>query len=166
MGIEVPKDESGASTKLAEIMWLMLNPGTFGRNIYSAHIDQSHFYDKGCEELIREATGSTGTIIPPRQCRNCLMFHEKEKCELYLCRETFQLFKAEATHDKHHHRKCGEDKVVQATKDGKRNQWHITWALMNGRLIKQLCCKQNVVKYASLPRNDIDFSKGMSRVIN
>jgi hypothetical protein len=143
----------------------MLNPGTFGRNIYFAHIDQSHFYDKGCEELIREATGSTGTIIHPRQCRNCIMFHEEEKCKFYLCRETFQLFKDETTHDQHHHRKCGEDKMIQATKDGKRNQWHITWALMNGRLITQLCYKQNMVKYVSLPQNNVDFTKGMRRVI-
>jgi hypothetical protein len=82
--ISIPEDKLGASKKLAEIMWLMLNPRTFFRNIYFAHIDQSHFYGKVCEELLRDATGSTGSVISP-MCKNCLMFHGEEKCQYFLC---------------------------------------------------------------------------------
>ena len=44
-------------------------PGVFGRNIYFAHIDQSHYYDKNCEEVLKEAASASGCDVPP-MCRN------------------------------------------------------------------------------------------------
>jgi hypothetical protein len=163
-GIQIPVDETGGSAKLAEIMWVMLNPAIFGRNIYFAHIDQSHYYDRNCEELLRDAARASGGKVPPI-CKNCLMFHNNE-CTYTLCHETFQLFKSDAEHFEQHKGKCNEDQKIQATKDGRRKQWHMTWALMHGKLLTQTCCKESIAETITLPQNDIDFKQGLRKVID
>ena len=93
------------------------------------------------------------------------MSHQ-DQCQLTLHHETFQCYASDEEHDKHHQRKCNEDRKIQATKDGKRIQWHIIWGLMHGRLITQTCCKESVVDTIDLPQNDVDFSTGLRAIIN